>query len=638
MSGGSLQERYDQFQDQAVANIVSDFSQRSAGRFLLVIPTGGGKTFTAVKAVNRLFEVGVLNVAEDRVLWTAHRTELITQAIDTFKSFQDRYPQRPSFASNVDFLMIGDAKEAIKTSKKIKLVVIDEAHHAALKNISYRPIFVHSDLGILGLTATPSRHDGEPLEFDRESFSIGFPDLVKRGIVLKPDVRKVEGGTFDLSNLDDEASLEQLNTEARNKKIIAELLAHPDDYKKVIIYLGTINHVKSLYRQIIESPLKANYESISFITGKTNSRNQDRDQFIKEEKGFKRSILINVMVLSEGYDDPSVNTVVMATPSQSKLYYMQAMGRAIRSDLSDPLKKAFCIEVEDRLPNIKYRIDNRWLFSDVSDSLEPSVIDREYGTGAEFAESLGTIYKEYGVPIEQHYFPPFKSDQRYTLLLFRRYLAPGNYVHFPLVITNDNRLQISSVFNFLSERMAQFREQGVIGEAAFRMAGSNAFALLPNEKERRWVYEAMTHSLPPTKVENQPKFIADGYPWITFVAFHYRRPDLPDELLKFVADMVNQDDILELIRCRDFEEGSYLLRLPLPLKSSMGRIVTASEFGRIDSIIRRLRTLRNEKGFRDHRGEIHDLLAGSIIPIEFAHADSLILIARTDEPYCIKLG
>src|SRR5208337_694993 len=542
-----------------------------------------------------------------------------------------------SFASNVDLLMIGDAKEHITKNKNIKLVVIDEAHHAALKNISYRPIFAQPELGILGLTATPSRHDGEPLEFDRESFSIGFPDLVKKGIVLKPEVRKVEGGTFDFHDISEEESLEQLNTEARNKKIVDELLAHTDDYKKAIIYVGTVNHVKSLYSQLLESPLKAKYESISYITGATNSRNQDRDTFVKEEKLYKRSILINVMVLSEGYDDPSVNTVVMATPSQSKLYYMQAMGRAIRHDSENPLKKAFCVEVEDRLPNIRYRIDNRWLFSDISDSLEPAVIDREYGTPAEFAKEVGAFYDEYAVPVEQRHTPAYQTEQRYSFLLFRRYLSPGQYVHFPIVITNDNRLKVSNVFNFLSERMAQFVERGVVCDAALQMTGSSAFSLLPTEQERRWVYEAMTHTVPATSNDSPPKFIEDGYPWITFAAFHYRQPAIPQEILAFVSDMVNKDDILEMIRCRDFEQGSYLLKLPLPLKSSVGRIVTSSEFGRIDSIIQQLRNLRAQKGTQDHRADVHNLLAQSVIPIELTYADCLILIARTDELYNLKL-
>ena len=67
--------RYDEFQREAVDNLINDFDENRAGRYLLVIPTGGGKTFTAVKAVNELFEKQVLDPTSDRVLWTAHRTE-----------------------------------------------------------------------------------------------------------------------------------------------------------------------------------------------------------------------------------------------------------------------------------------------------------------------------------------------------------------------------------------------------------------------------------------------------------------------------------------------------------------------------------------------------------------------------------
>jgi superfamily II DNA or RNA helicase len=314
----SVGERYDKFQEQAVSNIVSDFTMNLQGRFLLVIPTGGGKTFTAVKAINRLFETGVLDSGQDRVLWTAHRKEMITQANETFKTFEKRYPERPSFANNVEFKMIGGADNCLAANGNIRLVVLDEAHHAALDNVSYGPIFLRRKVGILGLTATPSRHDGARLDFERESFSIGFPDLVKKGIVLRPEVRKVQGDTSYITDINAE-SLEQLNNQARNQKIIDELLKHAEEYKKVIIYVGTVNHVNSLYQHLLKSPLKSIYDSISFITGLMNSRNQDREQFIEQEKKSKRSILVNVMVLSEGYDDPSVNTVAMAAPSKSKI-------------------------------------------------------------------------------------------------------------------------------------------------------------------------------------------------------------------------------------------------------------------------------------------------------------------------------
>jgi len=637
MSGVSVQDRYDQFQEPAVSNIVSDFTKKLCGRFLLVIPTAGGKTFTGVKAINRLYETGVLNPAQDRVLWTAHRTELIGQAKDAFKKFADTYPEKQNYVDNVDFSMVGGVDKLLLAQVNIKLAIIDEAHHAALKNVTYRPLFTREQLGILGLTATPSRHDGEPLEFERESFSIGFPDLVKKGIVLKPEVRKVEGGSFDFTDLDDEVSLEQLNNEDRNKKIITEIGKHSDEYKKVIIYVGTVNHAKSLYEQLRNSGLKENYESISFITGNENSRNQERDVFIKEEKTFKRSILVNVTVLSEGYDDPSVNTVVMATPSRSKLYYMQAMGRAIRFDPNDPLKKAFCVEVEDSLPNIRYRIDNRWLFSDVSDALEPAVVDEQYGSSEEFEAALKRLYDRYEVPAEHRQYPTYAKDQRFSLLLFKRYLAPGKFVHFPIAISNDNRLQVTNMFNFLSERIESFRKRGIVSEAAFRMVGATAFDLLDDENKRRWVYDSMKSAVPEESLEEPDAHSKAGYPWITFGALHFYQPAFPDGLLDFVRDMVNREDILNSIKSREFEEGSYLLRLPLPLKSTIGKIVTSFEFSAVDDIVQRLKKIRMEQGEKDHRADVYKVLAESVIPIEQAHVDSLVPIGRSDDPYSFRL-
>ena len=73
----SYTERFDRFQKNAVDAIKSDFKENLNGRFLLVIPTGGGKTFTAVKSVNALFEDGTLNPKQDRVVWVAHRQELL---------------------------------------------------------------------------------------------------------------------------------------------------------------------------------------------------------------------------------------------------------------------------------------------------------------------------------------------------------------------------------------------------------------------------------------------------------------------------------------------------------------------------------------------------------------------------------
>ena len=610
MESTAFQQRFDEFQNYAVSAIKRDFGRKLNGRYLLVIPTAGGKTFTAVKAINRIFEANILDEKIDKVLWTAHRIELLKQAEDTFTKYAEVYSENSSYKHRVIFGMISGVSKQLNDDASIKLVVIDEAHHGAAN--SYQPIFEHPELGILGLTATPSRHDGKPLDFDRESYSIGFPDLVKKGIILKPEVRKIKGGQYDFDSFDDEG-FEQLNNKVRNRKIIEELLSHHDEYRKVIIYVGTKNHVTSLYNELLESELKDQYESISYITGDGNSRNQSRENFIEEEKQFIRSILVNVQVLSEGYDDPSVNTVVMATPTRSKLYYMQAMGRAIRKDPNDPLKKAFIVEVEDELPNIRYRIDNRWLYADISDALEPKVIDVEFSSEIEFFEQLNNIYHEYNVASENMDQPPFDLDQRYTMLFFKQYLRPGVYTHYPLIITNDNRPRISNMFNFLSERMFSFWQRKINSEAAFRMIGRDGIDLIEKEGHRRCIYDAMVNAVPDIKEERQ-QYVVEGYPWIKFVAFHYRKriPDLSDDILEFVKEMINKDDIIELIRTRNFETGSYLCRFPLPLTSYIGRIVTKSEFNVIKDIIKKIETLKEEKKDQDHRLDVQTLLATSI--------------------------
>jgi hypothetical protein len=223
------------------------------------------------------------------------------------------------------------------------------------------------------------------------------------------------------------------------------------------------------------------------------------------------------------------------------------------------------------------------------------------------------------------------------MLLFKRYLAPNTYAHFPLIITNANRLQVSNMFNFLSERMERLRKQGVVGAEAFRMAGDTAFALLNNEEQRRWVYDAMKCSVPKELLSEPDSFAEGGYPWVTFVSFQYHQVQLPDEVAKFVEGMVNRDAIVQSIMARDFEKGEYLIRLPLPLQSYFGKFVTTRELAALDGIIGKLRVLRSEKGHLDHRSELHKLLAESIIPIELAHKDALVLIARTEEPYSLQL-
>jgi superfamily II DNA or RNA helicase len=638
MSLTNLKDRYDSFQLPAVKAIFSDFTKKTTGRYLLVIPTGGGKTYTAVKSICKLFDDGTIDCDTDQVLWTAHRRELLGQAKTTFNELIEIKSTSVSLKKNILFKMISGVNQELTKNTNIKIVVIDEAHHGAAK--SYNPIFNNNKIGVLGLTATPSRHDGKPLEFERESFSIGFPDLVKKGIILKPEIILLEGGKYDISGFEDD-DLEILNNNKRNQKIINELLENSDKYKKVIVYVGTKKHAENLFKILSKTSLNSKYESICYIIGNKNSRNQLREEFIKTEKKFNRSILINVQVLSEGYDDPSVNTIIMASPSKSKLYYMQALGRAVRRNPNDPLKKAYVVEVVDELPNIRYRIDNRWLYADISDALEPAVEDLKFSNTIEFKEAFIKLYKKFKTPARYQEFPEYDEDTRYSILFFKQYIGPNDYIGFPVVITNDNRIKVSNMFNFISERMRSFRSKKYHYEAVFRMIGSDGVDLIKDYNNRRLIFDAMTNaSATCTEDENKlDEFIKIGYPWLTFVSLNYRKKeiDVPEAWMEFIEEMINRDEILELLISKSYEKISILVRFPLPLGFFIGKILTINEFSEVKDTVAKLEDLKNELGSSDHIHEVDNVVGKAILPIEVMLSKSLPLIVRDNINYYLEL-
>lgn len=639
--------RYNEFQSEAVDNILGDYREDKAGRFLLVIPTGGGKTFTAVKAVNKLFENGILDAETDRVLWTAHRTELKVQAIDTFGKYAEGNPEA-SFMERVDFEMISGAASHIRANSTVKLVVIDEAHHAATANIQYGPLFAYPQLGILGLTATPSRHDGQPLEFGKESYSIGFPDLVEKQIILSPEIRSIEGIRAEGVSRTGARyeGLEELESEERDQSIIKHILEHREDYDKLIIYAASVGHSKNLCSLMLDSEVSKYYESIDYITGLERSGEGDRESFIARVKGYDRSIIINHDVLTEGYDDPKVNAVIMARPSKSKLVYMQAIGRAVRVDPGNPNKEAYIVEVVDDLPNIRYRIDNRWLFSEISDTLEPAVLDEFFGSEEEFKQSLAKVYAEFNVDEEYQVYPVWNKSYRYSMLLFRSLLGvdsesgESSYRNIPILVNNENRSDVSNWFNFLSERMEKNRSAnngtGINAEQAMLMARSQTLECFQEPITRQLVYEAMENASEVACKDHEPSE-AKHDPWITFVALRFRENEISEEILEFISDMVNRDQMERIVRERSFEPGSVLLKLPLPLSSFVGQFLTSNEFEKVEAIVQELLDVRNAEGDSDHRKSVCGLLDRSILPSDLIYRESLSTIIREGLSYHLTL-
>jgi superfamily II DNA or RNA helicase len=633
----SVQNKYDVFQSKAVNRIVGDYTQKPNGRYLLVIPTGGGKTYTAVKSIAELFKEGILNQKEgDTVLWIAHRQELVDQAESTLREYFSQNGLK-DLLGNIEVAMISQLEASLASTQKIKLVVIDEAHHSAAP--SYAAAFNYPEIGILGLTATPSRHDGALLPFERESYSIGFPDLVKQGIVLRPKEFTIDGGEYrEIESLSEgsSAQLNILNNEQRNDAIANVILQGKDEFNKIVIFVGTTSHTKALAEHLISFGLKKYYDSITWITGEGNSLGIPRDAFIEREKRLTKSIIVNVDVLTEGYDDPSIDTVVMARPTRSKLVYMQAMGRCIRHDPDNPAKVAKLIQVHDRLPNIRYWIENRMLYSDVSDILEPDITDIECTSAEDFHRQAETIFKKYQVPCEfTSEIPQFDAEDRYSLLLFKVFVAKGSYLHYPIWLSRDNRQDVTNAFNTLSSRMEKYKRSSnsIHPNKALSAARAKPSDFGPPNRQAL-IFEAMKNAQVIGSFDDVEKA---GWPWITYYAIHYNALQLPNDLVAFCNPLVNKDAILDSIRKGDYSPHDILIRVPLPLINSIGFIVDQADFDQLVSIREKLESIAREHGDQDHYRNVKEFVDNEYFPLPPRFIDGFITSCREGDHFFHKL-
>lgn len=579
---------YEKFQSQAVRAIVKDFKEKPEGRYLLVIPTAGGKTYTAIRAIGSLYAEQVLK-AGDRVAWIAHRAELLIQAREELARYNASSPPL-QLEENVHivFSMVSSAKGPVD-HPATKFVVFDEAHHTAAPTY-YDAAFAQQKAGILGLTATPSRHDGKPLDFERESFSIGFPDLIKCGALLYPTIVPVPGITCEeVRNLFSETDLEHLNAPERDARLIDALIRGASKYTKVIVFVGTRRHALALHQRMLATKLSELYDgAINWVFGgpADNSQQLPREEFFQKEKERKRSILINVDVLTEGYNDRTVNTVVMAAPVTSKLYCLQVVGRAVRLDPANPGKEAYVLEVADNLPNIRYRIDNRWLFSDISDALEPAVEDQEYSDQATFEAAWRQLRDKWTVTTQEGEFGAFDSNARYSALLFKQYASDGSYQHLAIPITPTNRMQVINAFNYLSERLPK-----LVHTPAARVRGYGPLPGTPgfNEPSFDRFFEAMQNQQKVIAGLPAGEFIKVGYPWLRFVNFRFWQTQITDDLLTFIKPCANFQELHDQLASRSFAPDSFVIRLPLPVGGTVGRIVTADVVIALDVMLAELR-------------------------------------------------
>jgi superfamily II DNA or RNA helicase len=309
------------YQETCVGQVLSKWQQFR--RLLVVLPTGAGKTIIFSHIADRL---------PGKVLIIAHREELLTQAIDKLHAATgiratleraDAVGDRDAkvVVASIQTLMRRHSQWA---SDHFDHIIIDETHHIAAD--SYQSVIRHfPDARILGVTATPDRADHKSLgdHFDDVAFELTLADLIRDSFLAPIRVRvcdvnidlskvSIRGGDFD--------TLECANAiEPVFARIIEQIQQHGG--KKTLIFLPLISTSK-----LMTAMLNAKGISARHVDGTS----EDRAQTLQWFKQAHSAVLCNAMLLTEGYDEPSIDTIVCLRPTKSRALYTQIVGRGTR--------------------------------------------------------------------------------------------------------------------------------------------------------------------------------------------------------------------------------------------------------------------------------------------------------------------
>lgn len=308
------------------------FSEWETGRekTLLVLPTGTGKTIVFAHVAAECVKRG------ERVLILAHRGELLTQAADKIASAcglgcaVEKAEQ--SCIGSWYRIVVGSVQTLMRESRLSKFpknyfdtIIIDEAHHAI--SSSYSNVLEHFDKAkVLGVTATPDRGDMKNLGqlFQSLAYEYTLPKAIKEKY-LSPIKALTIPLQLDLSNVSTQAGdfkASDIDTalDPYLYKIADEMQKYCMD-RKTVVFLPLIK-TSQKFRDILNEK--------GFSAAEVNGNSAERSEILTDFENGKYNVLCNSMLLTEGWDCPSVDCVIVLRPTKVRSLYSQMVGRGTR--------------------------------------------------------------------------------------------------------------------------------------------------------------------------------------------------------------------------------------------------------------------------------------------------------------------
>lgn len=311
---------------------------------LIVLPTGLGKTVVFSEIVRRMQPVRSIVIAhrEELIFQAAEKIERVTGVAGGIEMGENHatgfFGEPPPYVVSTVQTQCSGGDGGGRMTKFLPedfgLVVIDEAHHAT--SATYKRVIKYyrqnPNCKILGVTATPDRADEEALGqvFDSVAYEYQILSAIRSGWLVPIQQQMVTVGSMDFSNIKttagdlNQGELAEVMEEERNLQAVAQPSVEICGDKRAIVFAATVKQAERISEII--NRYKPN--TASWICGKTDK--DDRRRILKDFKDGRLQFVVNVGVLTEGFDDSGVEVIVMARPTKSRALYAQMAGRGTR--------------------------------------------------------------------------------------------------------------------------------------------------------------------------------------------------------------------------------------------------------------------------------------------------------------------
>jgi superfamily II DNA or RNA helicase len=332
------------YQQEAINNLNANIS-KGINKNIITMATGTGKTIVAMEYVNMIKKR--LGIGSPRVLFIAHRKEILDQTKNKFIALDIYHKDDilPMYGKKSEWEHIDDKNliiasvqtlhrhiDLLTQGKKFDLVIFDEVHHVDKEAKTFMELFnniCNMSNEVLGLTATPVRTNGSnviEIFEGNHAYQLPLYEALEKGWLAAFDYYLLYANDIINFNIEDVKKLNQfMNNEQRFQLLIQAISRYlkNDKDETCLIFCSSIENAEYIKSNLIDK---------GFIAQSLTSDNSPKERWdiLRRFKRREINFLCVVDIFNEGVDIPEINSIIFLRPTNSKLIFLQQLGRGLR--------------------------------------------------------------------------------------------------------------------------------------------------------------------------------------------------------------------------------------------------------------------------------------------------------------------